>query len=101
LWALLCLPLVCAAGFIEHACECGDPVCCSHEEACPTDPCSAVTLRAASGTDQIVFQLGHGPATDVTAIGIEGPSVESVSPRPAHSFARAPNAPMVHRPLLL
>lgn len=56
-WALLVMPALCTAGFIEHPCDCGNTTGCTHEADCGGDPCSIVTLRhdngAAKGTDLV------------------------------------------------
>ena len=46
LLTLVALPGLCAAGFLLHACECGEADACGHESECSDDPCGTITARA-------------------------------------------------------
>lgn len=62
LWALFCIPAVCAIGVLEHPCECAHETSCSHEDSCPSDPCANGTLmRTLDGTLELVALLGFDP----------------------------------------
>jgi len=52
-WTLQGLPLLCGAGLVSHSCEpdCGcthvhdgEPAGCGHEQDCPDDPCSGLSV---------------------------------------------------------
>ncbi len=60
---LLAAPVLCAGGFLEHACECGETVTCGHEDSCPDDPCVTV-IRVEDQDWQAIFDF-EGPKFEV------------------------------------
>lgn len=47
-WAFLAIPVLCMAGELLHACQCGESVSCAHEVNCDDDPCSVIAVRSDS-----------------------------------------------------
>ena len=53
LWALLVLPVLCTAGMIGHACDCGLSAECGHETDCSDDPCNQLTARRSGQNNDV------------------------------------------------
>ena len=47
-WAFLAIPVLCMAGELLHACQCGESASCAHEIDCADDPCSVIAIRTDS-----------------------------------------------------
>ncbi len=70
---LVLLPALCLGGLLEHECDCGSELTCSHEVSCPDDPCSSLTRpgeRTDVGCDESVPSAAPGSIAPVEASGL-------------------------------
>ena len=70
LWALLVLPVLCTAGMIGHACDCGLSAECGHETNCSNDPCNQLAARRSGQNDGIAETVPLVVSYSSFAVGV-------------------------------